>query len=106
MPNTQASKAKVIAAYAAIYIIWGSTYLAIKVAIETMPPFAMAATRFLTAGIILYIWSRLHSNVRTKPVHWFHAMGLGVLLLCGGNAGVVWAEKHIASGLAALIVAI
>lgn len=106
MPNTQAPRAKIIAAFAVIYFIWGSTYLAIKYAIETMPPFAMAATRFLTAGLILYVWSRLRRNVRTRPVHWFHAMGLGVLLLCGGNSGVVWAEQHIASGLAALIVAI
>ncbi|MGQ0815436.1 MAG: EamA family transporter [Gemmatimonadota bacterium] len=100
------SKAKLIAAFAAIYVIWGSTYLAIKFAIETMPPFAMAAARFLIAGALLYMWARVRSNVRAQRVHWLHAIGLGALLLCGGNGAVVWAQQHIPSGVAALVVAI
>jgi drug/metabolite transporter (DMT)-like permease len=100
------SKAKLIAAFMAIYIIWGSTYLAIKYAVATMPPFAMAATRFLVAGGILYVWARLRSDVETRRVHWLHAMGLGVLLLCGGNGAVVWAQQHVPSGIAALVVAV
>lgn len=101
------SKAKLLAAFLAIYLIWGSTYLAIKFAITTMPPFAMAATRFLVAGTLLFIWARLRQPaLQTKRVHWLHAMGLGVLLLAGGNGGVVWAQQHISSGIAALVVAI
>ena len=88
----------------AIYIIWGSTYLAIKYAVATMPPFAMAATRFLIAGGILYVWARLRNNVETRRVHWLHAMGLGVLLLCGGNGAVVWAQQFVPSGIAALMI--
>ncbi|MGQ0562972.1 MAG: EamA family transporter [Gemmatimonadota bacterium] len=99
-------RAKLIAAFAAIYIIWGSTYLAIKFAIQTMPPFAMAATRFLIAGGLLYAWARWRSDVRVKPVHWLHAIGLGALLLCGGNGAVVWAQQRIPSGIAALVVAV
>jgi drug/metabolite transporter (DMT)-like permease len=106
MTPAQAPKAKLIAAFAAIYIIWGSTYIAIKYAITTMPPFAMAAARFLIAGTILYIWARLRSQVRTRAVHWLHAAGLGFLMLCVGNGAVVWATLYVPSGIAALIVAI
>jgi drug/metabolite transporter (DMT)-like permease len=105
-PTATPSKAKLIAAFLAIYIIWGSTYLAIKYAVATMPPFAMAATRFLVAGGILYVFARLRNNVETRRVHWLHAMGLGVLLLCGGNGAVVWAQQHVPSGIAALVVAV
>ena len=100
------SKAKLIAAFAAIYLIWGSTYLAIKLAIDTMPPFSMAAARFLVAGALLYAWARLRSDVRARPIHWLHAVGLGALLLAGGNGCVVWAQQHIPSGVAALVVAV
>jgi len=106
MTPAQASKAKLIAAYAAIYIIWGSTFLAIKYAIVTMPPFAMAATRFLMAGALLYVWARLRSDVVTRPVHWVHAFIIGALMLCAGNGAVVWAEERMPSGLVALMVAI
>jgi drug/metabolite transporter (DMT)-like permease len=106
MTPAQAPKAKLVAAFAAIYVIWGSTYIGIKYAITTMPPFAMAATRFLIAGTILYIWARLRSNVRTRPVHWLHAAGLGFLMLCVGNGAVVWATQYVPSGIAALLVAI
>lgn len=106
MTTAQASRAKLIAAFAAIYIIWGSTFLAIKYAIVTMPPFAMAAARFLGAGAILYVWSRLRKDVATTKRHWFHAFILGFLMLCLGNGAVVWAEESMPSGLVALIVAI
>jgi drug/metabolite transporter (DMT)-like permease len=100
------SKAKLIAAFAAIYIIWGSTYLAIKYAIETIPPFSMAALRFLVAGLLLYAWAKLRSDVKVRRVHWLHAVGLGILLLGGGNGAVVWAQQYVPSGIAALVVAI
>jgi len=95
-----------LAAFAAIYIFWGSTYLAIKYAIETLPPFLMAGTRFLSAGLILYIWARFSKDYeKPKPAHWRTSFIVGSLLLVGGNGGVVFAEHYIPSSLAALLVA-
>ena len=95
-----------IAAFAAIYIFWGSTYLAIKYAIETLPPFLMAGSRFVFAGSILYIWGRLSKDYE-KPnfKHWRTSFIIGTLLLLGGNGGVVLAQHYISSSLAALLVA-
>jgi len=109
-PNTQvaasrSSRALIIFAFAAIYLIWGSTYLAIRYAIETLPPFLMAATRFLTAGAILFTWSTLRGTVRPSFAEWRRAFAVGALLLLCGNGGVTWAEKYVPSGLAALLVA-
>jgi drug/metabolite transporter (DMT)-like permease len=96
----------IILAFAAIYLIWGSTYLAIRFAIETLPPFLMAATRFLIAGAILFAWARLHGERVTASIaQWRRALVIGGLLLLCGNGGVTWAEKYVASGLAALLVA-
>jgi len=101
-----------IAAFASIYLIWGSTYLAIRIAIETLPPFLMAATRFLVAGAILwaYVWwiaRRVEPSRRPviQPRHWRSTALVGGLLLLGGNGGVVWAEQHVSSGLTAVMVA-
>ena len=96
---------RLIAAFAAVYLIWGSTYLAILFAIETIPPFFMAAMRFLTAGVLLYVWQRSRGGPKPEPVHWRTAFILGGLLLVGGNGSVVWAEQFVPSGLAALLVA-
>lgn len=104
-PGYRATRAKVIAAFAAVYLIWGSTYLAIRFAIESMPPFLMAAVRFVIAGGILYVWARSRGNPRPRKVEWRSALIIGGLLLWGGNGAVVWAEQHIDSGLAALLVA-
>jgi drug/metabolite transporter (DMT)-like permease len=93
------------AAFLAVYIIWGSTYFAIRVAIQTMPPLLMAGGRFLVAGTLVYGWLRLRGAERPKLVHWRSALILGGLLLFAGNGGVTWAEQVIPSGLAALIVA-
>lgn len=101
-----ASRGKLIAAFAAVYIIWGSTYLAIRFAIETMPPFLMAGVRFLIAGGLILSWTRLRSGERPAPVHWRSALIIGTLLLMGGNGAVVWAEQSVPSGVAALLVAI
>ena len=95
-----------IAAFAAVYIFWGSTYLAIKYAIETLPPFLMAGARFVFAGSILLIWARLSADYeKPKAVHWKTSFIVGTLLLLGGNGGVVFAEHYISSSLAALLVA-
>lgn len=111
MSTTKTSREKgnliwLIAAFAAVYIIWGSTYLAIKYAIETIPSFLMASVRFLTAGAILYGIARVSPGYeKPKAVHWRTALIVGTLLLAIGNGGVVVAEHYISSSLAALLVA-
>ncbi len=95
----------VLAAFAALYVVWGSTYLGIRFAIETMPPFTMAGVRFSTAGAILFAWSRARGAVPATREQWRTAVVVGALLLLGGNGGVTWAEQFIPSGVAALIVA-
>jgi drug/metabolite transporter (DMT)-like permease len=100
------SRAKLIAAFAAIYIIWGSTYLAIRFAVESIPPFMVGASRFLIAGSILYAWARLQSGVQPTRTHWRDGLILGTFLLGVGNGCVVWAQQDTPSGLTALIVAI
>jgi drug/metabolite transporter (DMT)-like permease len=95
---------RLLLAFAAVYLVWGSTYLAIRVAIETMPPFLMAGVRFLIAGAVLYGWARLRGAPRGTWAEWRAAVIIGVLLLVGGNGGVVWAEQIVPSGLTALMV--
>ena len=97
--------AAVLAAFAALYVIWGSTYLGIRFAIETMPPFTMAGVRFVAAGAILYAWSRARGAVPATRPQWRTAVVVGACLLLGGNGGVTWAEQYVPSGVAALIVA-
>ena len=95
-----------IAAFAAVYIFWGSTYLAIKYAIETLPPFLMAGARFVFAGAVLMIWARFAADYqRPEAAHWKTSFIVGTLLLLGGNGGVVFAEHYISSSLAALLIA-
>jgi len=94
-----------MAAFAAIYFIWGSTFLVIRFAIETVPPFFMAGIRFLSAGAILYLWARLTGGAPPRPRQWPPAIFVGALLFLAGNGGVTWSEQHVPSGLVALIVA-
>jgi drug/metabolite transporter (DMT)-like permease len=98
-------KAKLVAAFAAVYVLWGSTYLAIRFGVETIPPFLMAGTRHLTAGLLLYLWLRLRGGPRPDRRHWRAAFVIGGMMLLGGNGLVTWAERRVPSGLAALIVA-
>ena len=99
------SRSAVVAAFAAVYVIWGSTYLAIRYAVDTLPPFTMAGTRFLVAGGCLYAWMRLRGVPRPQWIHWRSAAIIGGLLLLGGNGLVCWAEQSVPSGMAALLVA-
>lgn len=101
--ETPPSRTALILAFAAIYIIWGSTYLGIRIAIGTMPPFLMAGTRFLLAGGILFAFLKLRGAPWPTMYQW-RANGLiGTLLLLGGNGGVVFAELTIPSGITALL---
>jgi drug/metabolite transporter (DMT)-like permease len=105
-PRDPAFRTKLVLAFAALYTIWGSTYLAIRVAIESLPGFLMAGARFLVAGAALYAYARLRGGARRPTAAQWRATGVvGALLLLGGNGGVVWAEQRVPSGLASLIVA-
>ena len=94
-----------VAAFAAVYLVWGSTYFGIAIAIETIPPFPMVALRQLAAGVLLYVLCRARGVQPPAPVHWKGAIVGGVLLLVLGNGLVSWAEQRIASGVASLVVA-
>lgn len=95
----------VLAAFAAVYGLWGSTYLGIRIAIQSIPPMLMAGTRFFTAGVLLYGCMRLRGAPRPQPVHWRNAAIVGALLLLIGNGGLTWAELTVPSNIAALIIA-
>ncbi len=100
------TKIWIAVAFAALYLIWGSTYLGIRFAIETIPPFLMAGTRFLVAGIIMYAIAWSQGIGKSSWANWRTSLIIGACLLLGGNGGVTISEKYIASGLAAVIVAI
>ena len=97
-------KSKIWLALLALYIVWGSTYLGIKVAIETIPPFFHGSTRFLISGIILVVWQKSAGQSMPTRRQWISAAIIGTLLLLGGNGLVSWAEQFIPSGIAALII--
>ncbi len=95
-----------IGSFAAVYIIWGSTYLAIRYAVDSLPPFLMAGVRFVIAGAILYSFMASRGTAAPKRIHWRSTLIIGALLLLAGNGGVVWAEQRVPSGIASLMVAI
>ena len=97
--------AGVLAAFATLYVVWGSTYLAIRFAVETLPPFTMAGARFVVAGAVLYGWSRARGAAPLTRPEWRTAAIVGALLVVGGNGLVSWAEQTVPSGIAALLVA-
>jgi drug/metabolite transporter (DMT)-like permease len=98
-------RAKVAAAFAAVYLIWGSTYLAIRFVIESLPPFFMAGTRFAVAGLVLYTWTLLRGSSRPTSLQWRNATIISGLMLLGGHGAVVWAEQWLHSGLTSLLIA-
>ena len=105
-PSEQrASSLAIWSALSAVYLIWGSTYLAIRFTVETTPPFLSAAARFIISGGFLYLWRRLAGDPRPTSEQWRNASIIGIFLLVGGNGGVVWAAQYIPSSLAALLVA-
>lgn len=99
------STVRLLLAWAAVYLIWGSTYLGIRVAIASIPPFLMAGSRHLLAGLLLYLWSRVGRRMpRPSGRDWLRAGGLGVIMLVAANGATTWAEQLVPSGLTALIV--
>src|SRR5512145_1649942 len=97
-------KTKVWIALLALYIVWGSTYLAIRFSVETIPPFMHAALRFLISGAILYIWRRAAGDPAPTAGNWKATAIVGAGLLLGGNGLVAWAEQTVPSGIAALMI--
>src|SRR3954462_7487463 len=95
----------IIIAFAAIYIIWGSTYLGILFAIQSIPPFLMAGSRFFVSGVIMYGIARLTGSPPPDLITWRSAFIVGACLLLCGNGGVTIAEQWVPSGLASLLVA-
>ena len=98
-------KTRLWAALLSLYIIWGSTYLAIRFAVETLPPFLHASIRFLISGLILYAWRRAAGDPVPTKGNWRSTAIVGTFLLLGGNGLVALAEKTVPSGIAALIIA-
>jgi drug/metabolite transporter (DMT)-like permease len=91
-----------------VYIVWGSTYLAIRVSVETLPPFLAGGVRFLIAGALMWLFLRVRKGreaMRIAPNELRSAALVGTLLLLGGNGLVMWAEQDVPSGLASLIIA-
>ena len=96
-----------LVAFAAVYLVWGSTYLAVKYAIATLPPLLMAGTRFVLAGLVMSAIGRASAEYeKLTSAQWRTSFVVGALLLVGGNGGVVLAERYIPSSLAALLVAV
>ena len=100
------TKIRIIIAFTALYLVWGSTYLGIRFAIETIPPFLMAGMRFLLAGVIMYSIAWSQGATKSSWANWRVSLTVGACLLLAGNGGVTISEQYIDTGLAALIVAI
>lgn len=98
-------KSKIWIALITLYIVWGSTYFGIKVAIETIPPFFHAGIRFLFSGLIILAWQKAAKQEMPTRKQWVSTAIIGTLLLLGGNGLVAWAEQFIPSGIAALVIA-
>jgi drug/metabolite transporter (DMT)-like permease len=95
----------VLAAFVAVYLVWGSTYLAIRIGVESFPPLMLAGLRHFTVGLLLYPVFRWKTGIRPTATHWRTAAATGFLLLFVGNGGVCWAEQTVPSGVTALLVA-
>src|SRR5437763_17075732 len=94
---------QVIAAFAALYLIWGSTYLAILFAIQSIPPFLMAGARFLLAGLIMFAIARTPGPLRSTAAEWPTTLTVGASLLLGGNGALTLSDRFTASVLASLV---
>jgi len=105
-PERKPPTSAFVLAFAAIYLIWGSTYLGIRVAVETIPPFAMASVRFFIAGLLMLLLLRLRGEAWPTRRQWRDSLIVGTCLLLGGNGLVAWAEQYVPSGIAALVIGV
>src|SRR5205807_9998262 len=96
---------QIVSAFAALYLIWGSTYLGILFAIQSIPPFLMAGARFFFAGLIMFAIARTQGSLRSTWAEWRTSLIVAACMLLGGNGGVTISEKFIETGLASFIVA-
>lgn len=96
----------VVAAFATVYLVWGSTYLGIRFAVQSIPPFITAGARHMTAGVVLFTFTCWRGVAAPKWIEWRDAAIAGILMLVLGNGGVTWAEQSVPSGVAALLVAL
>lgn len=101
--NSAPPRWRVLLAFAIVYVVWGSSYLAIRISIETMPPFLMAGARFVAAGLILMLWSIRSGVPRPTATNWKAAAITGALMFLVANGGVTWAEQYVPSSVAALM---
>ena len=97
---------KIAIAFFAVYVCWGMTYLAMRVAVVDIPPHLLSGSRFVVAGVVLYAWARLKGEAPPTARQWRAAVVIGGFLLLGGNASVAWAEERVPSGLAAVLIAV
>ncbi|HEX5963392.1 MAG TPA: EamA family transporter [Gemmatimonadales bacterium] len=97
---------KIAVAFFAVYVFWGMTYAAMRVAVVEIPPYVMAGARFVLAGALLYAWARSRGERSPTLQQWRAAAKIGAFLLLGGNASVAWAEQRVPSGLAALLIGV
>src|SRR5579871_5929607 len=103
-PSQRVDSIRLALAFAAIYLVWGSTYLAIRYAVETIPPLVTAGIRHSVAGTTLLAWAWAR-GYRPTRAHWISGFVLGTLFFLIGHGSLHWAEQHVASGLAALLIA-
>jgi drug/metabolite transporter (DMT)-like permease len=96
---------KILLAFAIIYFVWGSTFLAIRIGVHEVPPFLLAAVRFFTAGIVLYAWLRLKGTPGPRPREWVWASALGALIFLLDYGCLFWAEQRVPSGITAVVLA-
>jgi len=106
MDTLKFTRIKIFLAFLVIYFVWGSTYIAIRFAIETIPPALMAGLRFTISGVLLYGWISRFDRISPRRPEIQKSIVVGLLLIVGGNGILVWSEQYIPSGLAALILAI
>lgn len=95
-------RARLLAAFFLVYFVWGSNFLAIRYALETVPPFLLMGVRSLLAGLCLYAWARLRGAERPEPRHWHAAAAAGIVLFLGCHGLLAWAQQRVPSGIAAL----
>jgi drug/metabolite transporter (DMT)-like permease len=99
------AKWKLVAGFSVIFLIWGSTYLAIRYAVHTLPPFSMSGARFLIAGLVLYLWAWWRDGARPSFRYWGTASIAGALMMLIGMGAVAWVAQWVPSGLTALLIA-